>query len=65
MSVLEEEPKLNFHRVSGTAVDDLSLASVALGVVLQELHDLRTHGLVHTAWHANIQKDLQSTCNTP
>jgi hypothetical protein len=58
MGILEEEAQLHFHGVPSAAVDDLPLACVALGVVLQELHHLCSHGLVHAAGHAHVQEDL-------
>ena len=59
MSILEEESQLHFHGVPSAAVDDLPLARVALGVVLQELHYLCSHGLIHAARHTHVQEDLQ------
>lgn len=59
MSVLEKETQLHLHGVPSTAVDDLALASVGLGIVLQELHHFRPHCVVHAAGHPNIQKHLQ------
>ena len=58
MGILEEESQLHFHGVPSAAVDDLPLACVALGVVLQELHHLCSHGLIHAAGHAHVQEDL-------
>ena len=61
MSVLKEEPELHFHGVPSAAVDDLALPRVALGIVLQELHDLSPDSLKDAARHPNIQKDLQGS----
>ena len=58
MSVLEEESKLDLHGVPSAAVDDLPLARVALGVVLQELHNLSPDGLKDAHWMAHIQEHL-------
>ena len=60
MSVLKEESQLHFHGIPSAAVDDLALARVALGVVLQELHDFSPDCLKDTAWHTHVQKHLQS-----
>ena len=58
MSILEEEAKLDLHGVPGTAVDDLPLAGVALGVALQELHHLSPDGLKDAQGVPHIQKHL-------
>lgn len=58
MRILKEEAKLNLHGVPGTAVDDLPLAGVALGVVLQELHHLGPDGLKDAQGMPHIQKHL-------
>lgn len=58
VSVLEEEAQLDLHGVPGTAVDDLPFARVALGVVLQEFHDLRPDALKDAQRMADVQKHL-------
>lgn len=63
MSILEEEPQLHFHGVPSAAVDDLALARVALGVVLQEFHHFSPDRLKDAAWHTDIQKHLQRVQN--
>ncbi len=58
MGILEEESQLHFHGVPSAAIYDLALPRVALGIVLQELHHLCSHGLVHTAGYPHVQEDL-------
>ena len=61
MRVLKKESQLDLHGVPSTAVDDLALAREALGVVFQELHDLRPNSLKDGQRMANIQKHLWAT----
>ena len=58
MTVLKEEPKLDLHGVTGAAVNDLPLSRVALGVVLQKLHDFSPDGLKDAHRMAHIQEHL-------
>ena len=60
MGILKEESQLDLHWVPSTAVDDLPLPRVALGIVLQELHHLCSYGLVHAAGHTHVQEDLHT-----
>lgn len=58
MRVLKEESQLDFHGIPSAAIDDLPFARVALGVVLQELHDFSPDGLKNAHGMAHIQEHL-------